>query len=209
LEPFKVTVTGSFSADDIMNSSLLNQGLRILVSFALRVRVRSLRDFADGAVFYGRKWKRSSAKSPLVECTELVSVEIDDQDRAIITGRAKIRASYDAPVIEQSFKLRTKVATPRNGRAIKLSEPEIALVLECPKQWEKKYVAAMYALFPWLFVLQLMKYGYMHYFSLDSCVSLHFAVQHQCHFCKTRHEASAETETDLRLYPHPFSFQEG
>ena len=121
-----------------MKSSLLDAGLRQLVGFALRVRVRSLRDFADGAVFYGRKWKRSSAKSPLVECTELTNVEFDNQDRVIITGRAKVRASFDAPVIDNSFKLRTKVATPRNGRAIKLSEPEIAVVIECPNEWEKK-----------------------------------------------------------------------
>ncbi|CAB9512266.1 expressed unknown protein [Seminavis robusta] len=137
LEPMKATVIGSFSADDIMKSSLLDAGLRQLVSFALRVRVRSFRDLADGAVFYGRKWKRGSAIAPLVECTELTSVEFDDKDRIIVTGRAKVRASKNAPVIDNSFKLRTKVATPRNGRAIKLSEPEIAIVLECPKQWEQ------------------------------------------------------------------------
>ena len=140
MEPLKATVTASFTADDIMKSTLLYAGLRQLVTFALRVRVRSLRDLADGAVFYGRKWKRDSRKAPQVECTELISVEIDDQDRAIITGRAKVQAKEDAPVIENSFKLRTKVATPRNGRAIKLSEPEIALVVECPPQWEKRYV---------------------------------------------------------------------
>ena len=138
MEPLKATVTASFTADDIMKSTLLYAGLRQLVTFALRVRVRSLRDLADGAVFYGRKWKRDSRKAPQVECTELISVEIDDQDRAIITGRAKVQAKEDAPVIENSFKLRTKVATPRNGRAIKLSEPEIALVVECPTQWEEK-----------------------------------------------------------------------
>jgi hypothetical protein len=121
-----------------MKSSLLDAGLRQLVSFALRVRVRSFRDMADGAVFYGRQWKRGSEQAPLVQCTELTSVEIDKYDRIIITGRAKVRASKDAPVIDNSFKLRTKVATPRNGRAIKLSEPEIAIVVECPKEWEEK-----------------------------------------------------------------------
>jgi hypothetical protein len=138
LEPLKVTVNGSFSADDIMKSSLLDAGLRQLVSFALRVRVRSFRDMVDGAVFYGRQWKRGSEMAPLVQCTELTSVEIDKYDRIIITGRAKVRASKDAPIIDNSFKLRTKVATPRNGKAIKLSEPEIAIVLECPQQWEEK-----------------------------------------------------------------------
>ena len=138
MEPLKATVTASFTADDIMKSSLLYAGLRQLVTFALRVRVRSLRDLADGAVFYGRKWKRDSTKAPQVECTELISIEIDDKDRAIITGRAKVQASEDAPIIENSFKLRTKVATPRNGRAIKLSEPEIAIVVECPPQWEQR-----------------------------------------------------------------------
>lgn len=137
LEPFKVTATGSFSPDDIMKSTLLDFGLRQLVSFALRLRVRSIRDGMDGAVFYGRKWKRGNANAPLVECTKLISIEIDDKDRAIITGRAKVRAATDAPVIENSFKLRTRIATPRNGRAIKLSEPEIAIVLECPASWEK------------------------------------------------------------------------
>ena len=140
MEPFKVTVTGSFSAEDIMKSTLLDAGLRQLVSFALRVRVRSIRDLMDGAVFYGRKWKRGSAKAPLVECTEIISIDIDDKDRAIITGRAKVRTTTDAPVIDQSFKLRTKVATPRNGRAIKLSEPEIAIVLECPPKVEQRLV---------------------------------------------------------------------
>lgn len=138
LEPFTVTVVGSFTAEDLMKSSLLDAGLRQLVSFALRRRVRSFRDVIDGAMFHGRKWKRGSAKAPLVECTELTSVEVDDQDRLIITGRAKVRASEDAPVIDNSFKLRTRVANPRNGRAIKLSDPEIAIVLECPPSWEKK-----------------------------------------------------------------------
>jgi len=137
LEPFKATVTCSFSAEDIMQSTLLDRGLRQLVSFALRVRVRGVRDLMDGAVFYGRNWKRDSVKAPLVECTEIISVEIDDKDRAIITGRAKVRAAEDAPVIDQSFKLRTRVATPRNGRAIKLSQPEIAIVLECPLKVEQ------------------------------------------------------------------------
>lgn len=136
LEPLKATVTASFTADDIMKSTLCYAGLKQLVTYALRVRVRSLRDLTDGAVFYGRKWKRDSTKAPQVECTKLLSIEIDDQDRAIITGRAKVQAKEDAPVIENDFKLRTKVATPRNGRAIKLSEPEIAIVLACPSQWE-------------------------------------------------------------------------
>lgn len=138
LEPFTMKITGSFSAEDIMKSSLLDAGLRQLVSFALRRRVRSFRDLVDGAVFHGRKWKRGSAKAPLVECTELTSVEIDNKDRLVITGRAKVRANEDAPVIDNSFKLRTRVANPRNGRAIKLSDPEIAIVVECPLEWESK-----------------------------------------------------------------------
>ena len=138
MEPLKATVTASFTADDILKSTLLYAGLKQLVTYCLRVRVRSLRDLTDGAVFYGRKWKRDSTKAPKVDCTELTSIEIDDQDRAIITGRARVRASEDAPLVENTFKLRTKVAAPRGGRAIKLSEPEIAIVLECPSQWEER-----------------------------------------------------------------------
>jgi hypothetical protein len=138
LEPFTVRITGSFTAEDILNSSLLDMGLRRLVSFALRRQVRSLRDLVDGAVFHGRKWFRDSAQAPLVDCTELTKVEIDKKDRLIVTGRAKVRASEDAPVIDNSFKLRTKIGTLRNGRSIKLTEPEIAIVIECPRQLERK-----------------------------------------------------------------------
>lgn len=119
-----------------MKSSLVDAGLRQLVSFVLRRRVRSFRDLIDGAVFYGREWKRDSDVAPKADCTELTSVEFDDQDRLVITGRANLRAGIDAPVVDNSFKLRARVAAKHGGHAIKLTEPEIAIIIECPKQIE-------------------------------------------------------------------------
>lgn len=133
LEPFTATVTGSFNRDDIMNSFLLDAGLRRLVAQALKRRVRSLRDFLDGAVFYGRTWKMSSKTAPVVQVLELTNVEFDEFNKLIITGRVRVQTSQEVPVIENSFKLRTKVGTRRGGRVIRLVEPELALVLECPQ----------------------------------------------------------------------------
>ena len=141
LEPFTTTINGSFNREDIMNSFLLDAGLRRLVARALRLRVRPFRDFIDGAVFYGRRWKESSGKAssaPLVEIPELTDVEFDKQDRLIITGRAKVQTRKDAPQIEQAFKVRTKLGTRKDGRTIRLVEPELAFVLECPQSFEKK-----------------------------------------------------------------------
>lgn len=73
----------------------------------------------------------------MVEVPELTSVEFDGQDRMIITGRAQVRTSPDAPFIENSFKVRTKIGTRMDGHCIRLEEPELALVLECPKSFEK------------------------------------------------------------------------
>lgn len=67
LEPFTMTVKGSFNRYDLMNSFLLDAGLRRLVARALRLRVRSIRDFFDGAVWYGRQWNMASAEAPIVE----------------------------------------------------------------------------------------------------------------------------------------------
>jgi hypothetical protein len=139
LEPFTATVTGSFTQDDIMNSFLLDAGLRRLVAQALKRRVRSIRDFIDGAVFHGRSWKMSSKTAPSVQVLELTNVEFDDQNKLILTGRVRVRARQELPFIENSFKLRTKIGTRRDGRFIRLVEPELALVLECPKAIEEKY----------------------------------------------------------------------
>jgi hypothetical protein len=137
LEPFTATITGSFNTEDIRASMLLDMGLRRLVARALRRRVRSFRDLMDGAVFYGRRWNLASKSAPMVEVPELTSVEFDDQNRMILTGRAQVRTSPDAPFIENSFKVRTRIGTRNDGQCIRLVEPELAFVLECPKSWEK------------------------------------------------------------------------
>ena len=67
LEPFTLTFKGAFDANDFMNSFLLDSGLRRLVARALNLRVRSVRDFLDGAMFYGRTWNLNSEEAPMVE----------------------------------------------------------------------------------------------------------------------------------------------
>jgi hypothetical protein len=138
LEPFTATVHGSLNKDDIMESLLVDMGLRRLVARALRRRTGSFRDIMDGAVFYGRSWNMASAKAPVIEVPRLTSVEFDKQDRLVITGRAIIRHSPDAPVIENGFKVRTKLGTRKNGRVIRLEQPELALVVECPQSLESR-----------------------------------------------------------------------
>lgn len=133
-----MTVTASFNRKDILDSVLLDDGLRRLVARALRRRVRSIRDLLDGAVFYGRTWNMASKQAPIVEVPKLTNIEFDKRDRLIITGKAKVRTSPDQPVVENSFKLRTKLGTRENGQYIRLEEPELALMLECPKSIEKK-----------------------------------------------------------------------
>jgi|GWRWMinimDraft_5_1066013.scaffolds.fasta_scaffold06178_1 hypothetical protein len=58
----------------------------------------------------------------------------------IITGRARLRTSLTAPEINNAFKLRTKFGTREDGRMIRLDEPELALVVECPRVIERKWV---------------------------------------------------------------------
>jgi len=137
LKPFTATATVSFTSDDIMDSILLDTGLRRLVARALSRRVRGLRDLLDGAVFYGRTWKVFEQNSPQVEVAKFEDVQFDKRNRLIITGRAKITdGNMDEP-IEQGFKVRTKIGTRANGRIIGLLEPEIAIFAECPKDLEK------------------------------------------------------------------------
>lgn len=141
LEPFTTTVTGSFNRNDIMNSFLLDAGLRRLVMRALRRRVGFLRDALEGAMFKGRSWKTfgdETGGGPRVEIPELTNVEFDEKDKLIITGRARVQTSPDAAVINQSFKVRTSIGTRKDGRFIRLEEPELALVIECPESWENK-----------------------------------------------------------------------
>jgi len=136
LKPFTATVTASWTREDIMDSFLIDAGLRRLVSRALSRRVRGIRDLFDGAVFYGRTWKLFEQNAPLVEVQKLEDVQFDWRDRLIITGRAKIKAAPDAPSIENGFKLRTKIGTRGNGRIIGLLRPEIAIFAECPRKLE-------------------------------------------------------------------------
>eukprot|EP00532_Pseudo-nitzschia_australis_P009078 CAMPEP_0168172088 /NCGR_PEP_ID=MMETSP0139_2-20121125/5052_1 /TAXON_ID=44445 /ORGANISM="Pseudo-nitzschia australis, Strain 10249 10 AB" /LENGTH=964 /DNA_ID=CAMNT_0008089685 /DNA_START=123 /DNA_END=3017 /DNA_ORIENTATION=- len=137
LEPFTATVTASFSPEDVMGSFLLDAALGRLVARALRVRVRSYRDLVEGALFVGRQWKMESKAAPVVEVLGLSSVEFDSGEKLIVTGRAKIRADPDAPIVTSTFKLRTKLGTRKNGQVIKLKEPELAFVFECPKALER------------------------------------------------------------------------
>lgn len=95
MKPFTATVTASFNREDIMNSFLVDAGLRRLVARALSLRVRSVRDLFDGAVFYGRTWKLFEQNAPLVEVPKLQDVQFDSRNRLILTGRAKIRVSYN------------------------------------------------------------------------------------------------------------------
>lgn len=141
LEPFSMTITASFNREDFLESVLLDDGLRRLVARALRRRVRSIRDLLDGAVFYGRTWNTASKQAPVVEVPKLTNVEFDNKNRLIITGKARVRTSPDQPFVENSFKLRTKLGTRENGQYIRLEEPELALILECPKTFEKNIVA--------------------------------------------------------------------
>jgi len=141
LEPFTATLTCSFNEQDMMESGLLLEGLSRLVKRALKRRVRSIREFADGAVFFGTTWNMASADAPLVEVIELNDIEFDKKDRVIITGRVRIRTAPDQPFIENSFKLRTKLGTRDDGQIIGLKEPELALVLECPKVMERSIVS--------------------------------------------------------------------
>ena len=142
LEPFTTTVEGSFTREDILDSFLLDAGLRRLVARALRRRVRSFRDFIDGAVFHGRSWNAASASAPVVEVPRLTDVEFDDEGRLIITGRAIVKTRSDSPQIENAFKVRTKLGTRADGQVIRLVEPELAFVLECPRAWERSVESA-------------------------------------------------------------------
>lgn len=139
MKPFTATITASFNKDDIMDSFLLDAGLRLLVARALRRRVRGIRDLLDGAVFYGRTWKLFDKNAPDVEVLKLEDVQFDNRNRLIITGRAKIKEAlgYKHEPIEQGFKLRTKIGTRANGRIIGLLQPEIAIFAECPKDLER------------------------------------------------------------------------
>jgi hypothetical protein len=133
-----MSVKVSFTKEDVLGSIWLDDGLRRLVARALRRRVRSVRDLVDGAVFYGRTWNMASREAPVVEVPKIINIEFDKKNRMIITGRAKVRTSPDQPFVENSFKLRTKLGTRENGQFIRLEEPELALVIECPKAWERK-----------------------------------------------------------------------
>lgn len=135
LEPFTATIRGSFTREDVMDSFLLDSGLRLLVARVIRLRVRSFRDVVDGAYFFGRQWKMASKSAPVVQVLELSNVEFVN-DKMILTGRARIRTSPEAPIVTNTFKVRTKIGTQNNGQSIGLVEPELAFVFECPRTFE-------------------------------------------------------------------------
>jgi len=132
-----MTVNAQFSREDILRSTLLNTGLRLLVERVLKKRVRPIRDFVDGAVFYGRKWNMASKAAPLTEVVELSDIEWTKDNKFIFTGRVRVRASPESPTIENSFKLRARIGTWDGGKYIGIIDPELALILECPKAWER------------------------------------------------------------------------
>jgi len=141
LEPFTATVTASLSCEDVAGSFLIDAALRRLVARVLRVRVRSYRDLVEGALFVGRRWKMTCKTAPVVEVLELSDIEFDSRDKLVVTGKARIRADPDAPIVTSTFKLRTKIGTRKNGQVIKIKEPELAFVFECPKFLEKGFAA--------------------------------------------------------------------
>ena len=120
-----------------MNSFLLDRGLRLLVARVLRVRLRKFRDVTDGAYFFGRQWKLTSKAAPAVQVLDLSKVEFDKNDKMVVTGRARIRTGPNAPVVTNTFKVRTKIGTGKKGQAIRVEEPELAFVFKCPEAWEQ------------------------------------------------------------------------
>jgi Ca2+-binding EF-hand superfamily protein len=137
LEPFSVTVTASFDQEDIKKSFLLNAGLRRLVAQVLRRRVRSFRDFVDGAVFFGRDWKMASASAPVVKVVAIENVEFTPNNKMVLTGRVQVQTRPEQAIVESAFKLRARLGTNTIGRRIKLVDPELAIVAECPKWVEE------------------------------------------------------------------------
>lgn len=138
LEPFTVTVKSSFNRTDILNSSLLDAGLRQLVARALRRRVGSLRDVLEASLLNGRSFNLLGGTGPIVRVPKLDDVEFDRQNRLVLTGRAQVQSEPGGTTLENAFKLRTKIGTGHRGRSVRLIKPELALVLECPASWEKK-----------------------------------------------------------------------
>jgi hypothetical protein len=127
-------------------------------------------------MFKGRSWKTfgdETGGGPRVEIPELTNVEFDENDKLILTGRARVQTSPDAAVINQSFKFRTSIGTRKNGRFIRLEEPELALVIECPESWEKKFVN--FCAPPFLFV-----HDHSLTFTTMCCISSDASIERVC-----------------------------
>ena len=135
--PLTVSVAGSFNRADILTSPLLQSGLKRLVARAFKVRVRSVRDFLDGAVWFGRTWELNAPDAPSVVIPEFDDIEFDDNNNIVLSGRFIARDRPENPTIENAFKLRTKIGTRKDGQIIGLENPEIAIVVECPSKWAK------------------------------------------------------------------------
>ena len=140
LSPFHANVRASFTAEDILSSPLISNGLRNLVSLILRKRAYGIRDFADGALFFGRRWKQEDKEAPRI-VSELTKVRFDANNRLVVGGLAKVSAGGEgSAMVDQAFELRCKIATRDKGRFIYLADAEIALVLQCPKAWSNNIV---------------------------------------------------------------------
>ena len=127
--PVTVNVEGSFSRYDMLNSFLLDAGLRRLVARALRVRVRTVRDLADGAIMAGRTWNLNTPDAPLVEVEKLDNVEFDEFNRAIITGRAKvsegIRLGGGKGGERKIFKERAEILSQSRGSSMRTNADKV------------------------------------------------------------------------------------
>ena len=117
----------SSTRKNLMNSFVINVGLRRLVARALCRRVRGIRNLLNGAVFNGRTWKLLEQDAPLAEVPKLQDIQFDQENRLIITERARIKAAPDSPCIENGL-LQAKICPRGNGRIICLLEPDIALL---------------------------------------------------------------------------------
>ena len=73
-----------------------------------------------------------------MEVPRLESIEFDDRDRAVVGRRFLLQTLPDAPTVENAFKQRFRLRTRAGGSVIQLRDPELALVLECPRAWERK-----------------------------------------------------------------------
>jgi len=139
LDPFLVNATGAVASGDIMNSSLVNSGFRELVAVAFRKRLKSLQGVLEQIIGYGRPL---GEKGPVVQVTNLTSVDFDNQDRMLIAGQLQARKLPFVQAINIGFMVRTRIGTEQNGHVVCLVKPELGIPLQCPKVLEQGIAAA-------------------------------------------------------------------